>query len=79
MSGKPTVATVPPGATERLAAMGCGLKVSSFFIPPSALALSKARSLAASTLTTSAEIITARIITQRFRSRGLSIQFWWKV
>src|SRR5208337_4932687 len=49
MSGKPTVATVPPRFTLRLAAMGSGLKVSSFFILPSAFALSKARSLAAST------------------------------
>jgi hypothetical protein len=32
MSGKPTVATVPPSFTGRLAAMGNGLNVSAFFL-----------------------------------------------
>jgi hypothetical protein len=44
MSGKPTVATVPPSFTVRLAAMGKGLNAPTAF--------NKARSFAASTFTT---------------------------
>jgi hypothetical protein len=46
MSGKPTVATVPPSFTVRLAAMGKGLNAPTAF--------NKARSFAASTFTESA-------------------------
>jgi hypothetical protein len=44
MSGKPTVATVPPSFTVRLAAMGKGLNAPTAF--------NKAKSFAASTFTT---------------------------
>ncbi len=48
MSGKPTVATVPPSFTVRLAAIGSGANRPTAF--------NKARSFAASTFTTLAEI-----------------------
>ena len=56
MLGKPTVATVPPNFTPRLAATGNAANRSA--------ALSNARSLAASTFTTLAEIKPA-LVTKR--------------
>jgi hypothetical protein len=52
MSGKPTVATDPPSFTVRLAAMGKGLNAPTAF--------NKAKSFAASTLTTAAANVSKR-------------------